>query len=69
MAQGKLTIRGVTRDVALPFSLRIQGRQATARGRLTIKRLDYGVGRNEWAAITYVADDVTIDIAVAASRP
>jgi cytochrome b561/polyisoprenoid-binding protein YceI len=69
VAQGKLTIRGVTRDVALPFSLKIQDGHATARGRLAIKRLDYGVGRNEWAAITYVADDVTIDITVAASRP
>jgi cytochrome b561 len=69
VAQGKLTIRDVTRDVALPFSLRIQDGRATARGRLTIKRLDYGVGRNEWAATTYVADDVTIDISVTASRP
>jgi len=69
VARGKLTIRDVTRDVALPFSLRIQDGRATARGRLTIKRLDYGVGRNEWAATTYVADDVTIDITVVASRP
>jgi polyisoprenoid-binding protein YceI len=69
VAQGKLTIRDVTRDVALPFSLKIQDGQATARGRLAIKRLDYGVGRGQWAAISYVADDVTIDITVVASRP
>jgi polyisoprenoid-binding protein YceI len=69
LAQGKLTIRDVTRDVALPFGLRIQDGRATARGRLTIKRLDYGVGRKDWAATTYVADDVTIDITVVASRP
>jgi polyisoprenoid-binding protein YceI len=68
LAQGKLTIRDVARDVALPFGLRIQDGRATARGRLTIKRLDYGIGRNEWAATTYVADDVTIDITVVASR-
>jgi polyisoprenoid-binding protein YceI len=69
VAQGKLTIRDVTRDVALPFSLKIQDGLAGARGRLTIKRLDYGIGRNEWAATTYAADDVTIDITVVASRP
>ena len=69
VAQGKLTIRDVTRDVMLPFSLKIQDGRATARGRLTIKRLDYGVGRNQWAATSYVADDVTIDITVVASRP
>ena len=69
VAQGKLTIRGVTREVALPFRLKIQDGQASARGRLTIKRLDYGIGRNEWASTNYVADIVTIEIAVVASRP
>ena len=68
-ARGKLTIREVTRDVALPFTLRIQDGQATASGRLTIKRLDYGIGRNEWAGTNYVADQVVIDITVVASRP
>jgi polyisoprenoid-binding protein YceI len=68
LARGKLTIRDVTRDVALPFSLRIQGDRATARGKLAIKRLDYGVGRDEWAATTHVADEVTIEFAVTATR-
>jgi cytochrome b561 len=68
-ARGKLTLREVTRDIALPFTLRIQGNQATARGTLQIKRLDYGVGRNEWASTNYVADLVTIDLTVVAARP
>jgi polyisoprenoid-binding protein YceI len=74
-ARGKLTIRGVTRDVVLPFTLAIAddpgqpGRlRGTARGRLTIKRLDYGVGQNEWAATGQVADEVTIDLNVTAGR-
>ena len=68
-ARGKLTIREATRDVVLAFTLKIEGEQANARGRLDIKRLDYGIGRNEWAATNYVADEVTIEITVAASRP
>lgn len=68
-ARGKLTIRDVTRDVVLPFSLRIENGQAVARGKLAIKRLDYGVGRNEWSATNYVANDVAIDVTVVASRP
>jgi len=68
-ARGKLTLRGVARDVVLPFTLRIQGNQATARGTLPIKRLDYGVGRNEWASTNYVADVVNIEVTVVASRP
>jgi polyisoprenoid-binding protein YceI len=68
-ARGKLTIRGVTRDVVLPFTLRLQGNQATARGSLQIKRLDYGIGRNEWASTNYVADAVSIEVTVLAARP
>lgn len=75
-AQGKLTIREVTRDVVLPFSLAIvddpaqPGRvRATARGRLGLKRLDYGVGQNEWAGTGQVSNEVTVDITVVASRP
>ena len=59
----------VTREVTLPFSLRIQNSQATARGTIDIKRLDYGIGRNEWASTNYVADTVTIELTVVASRP
>jgi polyisoprenoid-binding protein YceI len=74
-AQGKLTIRDVTRDAVLPFILTIAddpaqpGRlRATARGRLILKRLDYGVGQNEWAGTGQVANEVTVDLNVVASR-
>ncbi len=74
-ARGKLTIRDVTRDVVLPFTLSIAddparpGRQrSTARGRLIIKRLDYGVGQNEWAATGQVANEVTVELTVVADR-
>lgn len=74
-ARGKLTIRDVTRDAVLPFTLGIAddpaqpGRvRATARGRIILKRLDYGVGQNEWAATGQVANEVTVDINVVAGR-
>jgi polyisoprenoid-binding protein YceI len=74
-ARGKLTIRDITRDVVLPFTLAIAddpaqpGRiRGSARGRLAIKRLDYGVGQNEWAATGQVADEVTVDLVVVAGR-
>lgn len=75
-ALGKLTIRDVTRDAVLPFTLTIaddSGRpgslRATGRGRLVLKRLDYGVGQNEWAGTGQVANEVTVDVNVVASRP
>lgn len=67
-ARGKLTLRDITKDVVLPFTLAIRDTQASARGRIEIKRLDYGIGRGEWASTNVVADEVTIDIAVAAAR-
>ena len=74
-AQGKLTIRDVTRDAVLPFTLTIAddparpGRLgATARGRLILKRLDFGVGQNEWAGTGQVANEVTVDLNVVAGR-
>lgn len=74
-ARGKLTIRDVTRDAVLPFTLTIAdesaqpGRvRATARGRIILKRLDYGVGQNEWAATGQVANEVTVDLNVVAGR-
>lgn len=75
-ARGRLTIRDVTREVALPFTLAIVDDPArpgavrgTARGKLLVKRLDFGVGQNEWAGTGQVANDVTVDLAVVASRP
>jgi polyisoprenoid-binding protein YceI len=74
-ARGKLTIRDVTRDAVLPFTLTIAddpsqpGRvRATARGRIILKRLDYGVGQNEWAATGQVGNEVTVDLNVVAGR-
>jgi polyisoprenoid-binding protein YceI len=69
-ARGKLTIRGTTRDVVLPFSLQIRDESAAAaKGKIDIKRLDYGVGRGEWAGTTHVANEVTIELSVVATRP
>jgi hypothetical protein len=42
--------------------------RATARGRIVLKRLDYGVGQNEWAATAQVANEVTVDLNVVAGR-
>ena len=74
-ARGKLTIRDVTSDAILPFTLTITddpsqpGRvRATARGRIILKRLDYGVGQNEWAATGQVGNEVTVDLNVVAGR-
>lgn len=75
-AEGELTIRDVTKPVAVPFTLSVgehpddPGRRlAKAAGELTISRLDYGVGQGEWAALNQVGEEVIIKIDIAASAP
>lgn len=67
-ARGKLTLRGVTQEVVLPFSLAIENGRAEAGGRLEIARLDYGVGQGQWQATDMVADTVAIVFEVQAGQ-
>jgi polyisoprenoid-binding protein YceI len=71
-ALGKLTLRDVTQDVVLPFRLDIrpEGDQLVARatGELTVSRLKFGIGSDEWRDTKIVGDEVTIRIDVLARR-
>jgi polyisoprenoid-binding protein YceI len=63
-AVGKLTIRGVTRDQHVPFTLRAtqeQGKSvAYLAGRTIVHRLDFGVGQGDWKSTEWVGNDVTV---------
>jgi polyisoprenoid-binding protein YceI len=69
VCEGKLAIKGITRDVKLPFTLDIQGQKAVARGSATIRRLDFKVGEGaDFATGSPVALDVTVSIVVVATK-
>jgi polyisoprenoid-binding protein YceI len=58
---GKLTIKGVTKDISAPFVLKAEaGGLTSAQGSFGLKRLDYRIGDGVWADIETVADEVTI---------
>jgi polyisoprenoid-binding protein YceI len=59
-AVGKLTIRGVTRDVRVPLAIKPAGNGLELAGSVTIKRLDFGVGQGEWKSTDSVGDAVKI---------
>lgn len=67
-AQGKLTIRGVARDVRLPFSFETKqeaGKPVSwLKGEFVVKRLDYGVGQGEWEDTSVAANEVTVKYAL-----
>lgn len=66
IAQGRLTIRGQTKPVALPFTVRIDGTSAHATGRAHLIRSAFGIGQGQWASGQWVALDVGVDIDVIA---
>ncbi|GAB4520604.1 MAG: hypothetical protein Kow00133_07180 [Amphiplicatus sp.] len=67
-ALGTLTIRGVSKEVALPFTLTIDGNRAHAEGSITILRTDFGVGQGEFATGRWVGLDVEVSFVVEATR-
>jgi polyisoprenoid-binding protein YceI len=67
-AIGKLTIRGVTRDMRVPFTFRTATENGAAvgymSGKTTLRRLDYGVGQGDWKATDQVGNDVGVSFAL-----
>jgi polyisoprenoid-binding protein YceI len=65
---GKLTIRGVSKDVALPFTLTLNGDTAHAQGEAKLVRTAFGVGQGAWATDQYVALDVAVSVDLTAKK-
>jgi polyisoprenoid-binding protein YceI len=63
-AVGKLTLRGVTREVRVPFTFRTASENGVAvgymSGRTTLRRLDFGVGQGDWKATDQVGNEVGV---------
>jgi len=67
-AIGKLTIRGVTRDIRVPFTFRTADEHGVAAGymsgKTTVRRLDFGVGQGEWKSTEWVGNEVGVAFAL-----
>jgi polyisoprenoid-binding protein YceI len=61
---GKLTIRDITRDVAIEFTHETDASGAWLKGQAKLKRLDFGVGQGEWKDTTWVSNDVRVEFAL-----
>jgi polyisoprenoid-binding protein YceI len=68
VATGRLSLKGVTMDVTLPFTLTIQGNQAHMKGSAVVIRTDYGIGQGTWSAPSPVAHEVTVTIDITATK-
>lgn len=64
---GELTIKGRTRTVSAPFTLRRVGERAVVTGAFAIKRLQFGIGEGAWADLSALADEVEVRFELAAT--
>ncbi len=58
--RGKLTIKGVTRDLAAPFTITTAGGATTYQGGFSLARLSFNIGEGEWSDTDTVANEVQL---------
>jgi polyisoprenoid-binding protein YceI len=69
VADGTLTLKGVTKKVALPFTLTITGDKAHVVGETTLQRLAFGVGDTQQLSASTIASlDIKVKIDLHATR-
>lgn len=61
-ATGMLNIKGIERQVTIPFTFAPSGDTAAIKGGFTIKRTDFNVGDGQWATGQWIGLDVTVAI-------
>lgn len=59
-ARGKLSIKGIGKDVVAPFTVKRAGDVATFEGGFILKRLQFTIGDGPWSDTDTVADDVQV---------
>ena len=67
-ADATLSIKGVSRDVTLPFTLDIDGDRAHMQGELEIVRTAFDVGEGDWESGDTVGLDVRVIVDLVATR-
>jgi polyisoprenoid-binding protein YceI len=60
VADADLTIKGRTKRILFPFTWKAQGTTATLDARVTLDRLDFGIGAGEWADESMVGRKVEV---------
>ena len=66
-----LTIKGHTKRIAFPFTWKVDGAKATLDARVTLDRIDFGLGTGEWAddAVAGKKVEVVVHLQLVAAVP
>ncbi len=62
LAEATLTLKGISKDIVLPFALTTVNGQTHAVGSVTIQRNDYNIGQGEFTSDAWVKFPVTISV-------
>jgi polyisoprenoid-binding protein YceI len=68
IADGNLTLKGVTYRLALPFTVTITGNVATMSGQATLDRMTLRLGLESDASAEWVARETVVNVAVRATK-
>ena len=67
VADGQLTIKGITSPVELQFTVKSSGDKRVLDGRAQLDRLELGVGIGEWEDTEWVGRDVAVLVRIEAT--
>ena len=65
--RGTLTLKGRSREMAIPVTYAPDRNAATFDGGFVLKRLDFGIGEGMWADVATVANEVRVTFRIAAA--
>jgi polyisoprenoid-binding protein YceI len=65
--KGQMTIKGITKALSAPASLRQEGNSGVFEGSVVIRRADYAIGEGLWADFGTVANEVEVRFRLVAS--
>lgn len=68
VATGTLSIKGISKNITLPFTLTLSGNTAHVVGHAQVIRTDFKVGTGEWAKPDPVAPAVTVNVDLTATK-
>lgn len=66
LVTGKLTLKGITKTISVPFTWTPSqdGKQARLDAKTTLQRRDYGIGKGQWDDPQYVGLSVDVSFAI-----
>jgi polyisoprenoid-binding protein YceI len=59
---GKLSMKGISKDVVVPIAVRKDGANSVAEGTFTLNRLEFKVGEGLWSDPVTVANEVVVRV-------